>query len=1362
MKSPTKRLQPQFWSGLVAVIAAALATPSAFAASQTWSNAPTDVNWTTAANWVGNAVPGGLNQTGNTVQNDVATFNTPIPGSGIGGAANPVLTDDATVLNTRSRQIGGITFDTANVGAYYISNASAALLPSAGNPQQGILNISHNGSIQMTAAVTNSQHIMVPLYVRLPSSTAGIYNFVNNATPPTATLYIGGATNDSANTRGTEWRLAGSNTGTNTIGGLSAGTTTSGANGLTKNGSGTWILAGPNDFRAQTVIRIQEGTLVVKDQAAFNGATTATVTNTGVLQIDGVSLFQLSLNLHRGGVIRMNGSSSLNGVAVGTATGTDVTLATTSAADVFPVGTGLALNSVVSGGAPDSILRVAGPGTVQLQTANTYVGSWSFDAGTNQVLNFGVLGTGANASVGPGAVFDYSLLGPTTYTPSTAGFGGRGTGVGIGGSAATVVGAPGAVLDLTSKNVNLTFTPASLSGDTTRPALYVAAGGLTLGNNTFFINNAGSGPLGVGTYRLVQQAGGSITSGGGYAALVGGNGLAAGTAASIQVSGGNVDLVVVIYVPKNLVWSGSGANWDVGSSTTWLNGATPSVFNNSDNVTFNSVGAANPFVNLVGTLAPATVTVDNSGTDYTFSGGGQVAGTASVKKLGTGVLTLQTANSYAGGTVVSNGTLRVGATDAISSVGSGDVAVYDAGVIDLNGFNNTINGFSGNGAVDVASGGASILTIGNNNSGGTFSGSLRNTSGTLALVKSGTGGQTLSGSNSLSAGVTVAAGTLIAANPRALGTNTVTVNAGLLEVPNDLLIGGLAGTGGSIANNTTANTNTLVIDGGNSTTYSGSIVNGSGGGGLAVRLLSGSLTLGGNNTYTGGTYVGSGATFAIPNAPAAVGGFLIASNGATLNLSGGSGTPGTPNSITTVAGATVTFNSGAEGKIWQAQFNGSANSTNIFIGPVSFGQSLSFSNFPGVVIFSNNTANANVRFFNGDGISGGENTTFVFQHVNAHTRDSQTVRLGEIIGGNRLAGIGDQAGIVSWEIGAKNTPQTFQGYISGVNNSIVKVGTASLTLDGRMYYTNTVTLPDFSVVDYTLFTNGLTYLGSTTVSNGTLKIVAPNNLNTSSNINIAGGVLDATQIGTFTNQTTLDANSIEQPTNTVAVVSGVVNILANQTLNGFGSILGSATSDVTAVVNVGDYLAVGGALTKGVGTLSVSGSIALNGTVNMDLNRTATPTADRINAASFSGSGATLNITNLGPTLVTGDTYQLFSGPVTAFSVVNLPAANADNSVTYVWENRIAIDGSIKVTSGGSPVDPTPTNITSTVVGNQLQLSWPSSHTGWTLQAQTNAINVGLSGTWFDVAGSAATNQVFLPLNPANPTVFYRLRLAQP
>ena len=65
--------------------------------------------------------------------------------------------------------------------------------------------------------------------------------------------------------------------------------------------------------------------------------------------------------------------------------------------------------------------------------------------------------------------------------------------------------------------------------------------------------------------------------------------------------------------------------------------------------------------------------------------------------------------------------------------------------------------------------------------------------------------------------------------------------------------------------------------------------------------------------------------------------------------------------------------------------------------------------------------------------------------------------------------------------------------------------------------------------------------------------------------------------------------------------------------------------------------------------------------------------------------------------------------------------------------------------------------VTSAINGNQLQLSWPVLETGWRLEAQTNALTVGINSTWFTVPGSTSTNQMFIPINPANGSVFLRL-----
>jgi autotransporter-associated beta strand protein len=1342
----------QFTALVVCLLCAGLRT--ARAASQTWSNAPANALFNNANNWVGTNVPGALNQTGNSVNNDVVTINSPLAG-GIGGASNPILTDDGTINGDRARTVGSILFDTANCGAYVISNASPAVLATTGSPETGILNVSHNGSIQITGTVTNSQVFMVPVFIRLPSSTAGVFTFLNNATNPSTTLTITCATNDSATTRGTVFTLDGTNTGPNTIGALAAGTTTTGANGLTKNGTGTWILAGANDFRAQTAVNVNNGLLIVKDPNAFSIATSATVAG-GTLQIDGVTLFQNALTLRGGGTIRMDGTASINGVTVGNATGTTGTLSTTSASDVFTVGTGAVAASVVGGGASDSVLFTAGPGTLVFGQANTYVGKWQFNAKTNQINNASALGTGSTANIGAGAVLDLTPLGPTFFTPTTAGLGGSGAGTTVGSTAATVLADPGATLTMTAnKALNLTYTPTSASGDLTHPALYIAQGTLSIGGNTFFLNNASGTPLGVGTYRLIQQASGSVTDGGGYAVIVSGSGLAGGTVANVVVSGGNIDLSVSLYVPKNLIWTGGNPDntWNTAGAANFLNGAVHSVFTASDNVLFNSVGTSNSTVALSGTISPGSVVVDTSGGDYTFSGSGQIAGTTSLLKNSPGNLLVQTVNSYGGGTVVSNGTLRLGVANALSSSGTGDVSVYGTGTLDMNTFDNMINGLIGSGTVDNQGGSISTLTVGNNDRSGTFGGVLKNTSGSLALTKVGLGTEILTSSNSYAGATTVNLGVLAAVNDHALGSNDVVINGGTLDVRSPrLFVNSLAGSGGAVENDTTTGTNDLIIQGSSATTFSGAVNNGSGGGGMALTVLGGTLTMAGNNTYTGGTYVGTGASFAIPNSPAVVTGPLTASNNATLSLSGGSGTPGTPNQVTTVDGATVVFTAGAEGKIWQAQFVGNPGTTNRITTVMSFGQTNSFQNFLGLVRLE---ANGNVRFFNGGSTSGGDNTTFEFSPTNTtlvHTRDAQTVNLGQIRGGNFGAGIdgGTAAGVIdTYVIGAKGQDCIFEGYFRGSNN-LVKVGAGRLQFDGYDVTTNT---------DNTTYTNYLfsdsivTHFGTTTISNGLLTLVAPNTLTNSPSITLAAAtaVLDGTQMGYVSN----NVDITQTPTNSFLVTNGLFELITGQTLGGVGKV---AATTVNA--DAGSTVAPG--LDSNIyGNLTIFGVFDSEGAVNLKVGHVGSAVSDKLTSTNMTLNG-TITVTQADTNdLLSGDVFTLFSGPVKGFATnaVTLPLTNSTGSITYVWTNRLAIDGTIKLLVGGTPlVNTNPTNITFSASGGNLTLSWPADHIGWRLQNQTNALNAGLkNSSWVDVAGSTATNQVILSISATNPAVFFRL-----
>lgn len=68
----------------------------------------------------------------------------------------------------------------------------------------------------------------------------------------------------------------------------------------------------------------------------------------------------------------------------------------------------------------------------------------------------------------------------------------------------------------------------------------------------------------------------------------------------------------------------------------------------------------------------------------------------------------------------------------------------------------------------------------------------------------------------------------------------------------------------------------------------------------------------------------------------------------------------------------------------------------------------------------------------------------------------------------------------------------------------------------------------------------------------------------------------------------------------------------------------------------------------------------------------------------------------------------------------------------------------------------TPTNITYSVSGDTLGLSWPESHRGW--YAQSNTVSVADPNAWYDIVGSETVTNLDLTINPALPQVYYRLR----
>lgn len=200
-----------------------------------------------------------------------------------------------------------------------------------------------------------------------------------------------------------------------------------------------------------------------------------------------------------------------------------------------------------------------------------------------------------------------------------------------------------------------------------------------------------------------------------------------------------------------------------------------------------------------------------------------------------------------------------------------------------------------------------------------------------------------------------------------------------------------------------------------------------------------------------------------------------------------------------------------------------------------------------------------------------------------------------------------------------------------------------------------------------------------------------------------------------------------------------------------GAILGgSGTINGVVTVNSGGILSPG----SSIGTLTLGSSPSLSGTVLMEINRTNTPAnADRL---AVSGSSLTygggLTVTNTGPALALNDTFTLFSadgGLGGAFAATNLPSL--PSGLAWSWN---ATAGTLSVVN---PVATNPTNITFTVSGGILTLSWPADHLGWSLQIQTNSLSAGLGSNWITVPGSASVISTNIPIYPANPAVFFRL-----
>ncbi len=529
----------------------------------------------------------------------------------------------------------------------------------------------------------------------------------------------------------------------------------SGTNGFTKTGAGALQLTGTTAYSGAT--SISAGVL------EFGTTTTGTLAPGGSFTVASGAELRLangasnSILFSPVGAVTVNGGKlSVNGTA-----GTSAFVPAASSTWTFGgsalstvsgnvqldnTGVTFAVNDAVSGSGVDAVvsglisgangLTKSGAGTLQLSSANTFAGPLTISAGsvlfnssTDTGLVGGLSGNGSIAVSGTGLV---------TLSGSSSGYTGTVTvadGASLGGEA-----------DTSGPLVIGSSTGAKLFPDASTPTAAFTATDVTL-NGVTPIVFANQPPA--GTYTILKYTGTLTGSAANLSANYRGASLNTG-------SGSNSEITLTIGNAVSLIWNNAAATdtWATGSAANWLNGVGSDVFYTADNVTFDDTPASNQSITVTGTVAPGSVTFNNSSRDYSISGGA-ITGLTSVVKGGSAIATLASANSYSGGTTLNDGTLRVGDAAALGTaaltINGGTLSSKDTTAISIPNaiiFNNgatlgnaTDNGIlTLSGAVSLASG-LDVTTSSDVVFSGVVSGSGN------YLGKQGTGTLTVTGTN---------------------------------------------------------------------------------------------------------------------------------------------------------------------------------------------------------------------------------------------------------------------------------------------------------------------------------------------------------------------------------------------------------------------------------------------------------------------------------------------------------------------------------------------------------------------------------------------------------------------------------------
>jgi fibronectin-binding autotransporter adhesin len=980
---------------------------------------------------------------------------------------------------------------------------------------------------------------------------------------------------------------------------------------LIKTGAGTMRISTENYLPG---LRISEGKLIVNHANALGAARTAanlvTVDTTGTLDLNGFS----------NSIGGLDGSTATTAIVTNNnATGSVLTIGTSNATTSYA---GLIQNGTGTVG-----ITKTGTGTLTLSGTNAYTGATTISTGT-----LSVTGTQTGSAV---SIASAATLGGTGTVGATT--------VASGGLLAPGVAGAGT---LTTGNLIFSGTGTITLGDYTgySAAPAIAAGTLSANGAAGSVTlNLQGATASNGTYQLLSYMGGTI-GGIGTSAFVLGTKPATG-ARQTQNLMDTGSLLNWVVTGANPYWTGLNStewstdtiagskNWKLDtdhSATDYLTGDV-SLFNDSATNTTLDISVAD--------VAPASMAFSNVTKDYTIQGSLGITSGALIKS-GAGGLTINTSNSFSGGSTLGGGTITLGTATAL---GSGSVAL-NSGTLAMNG-QSIVN----------------ALVLG----GGSLTGS-------------GTIGGNVTGSSSLS--YSSSGGTLILS-----GTNTVgaTIGAGAtLQI-------GMGSTSGTIGN--VANEGTLVFDRSDALTYSGTIS----GTGAVHQIGAGNLTFSTAKTYSGATNVSGSGKLVVSNTLLNSSGFNVGT-GATLEVGAinvfvsGHGTALAGTRVLSVNGGTLLMNSNFEARFGNVTLQNGATWTSNR-GLTSYDALLADTTTGAATV---TVSGAGVSTMNGTGgihLQGVQN--FNVADVTATSDPDLIVSMilagvgttGGTVGGiNKLgdgtmvlSGSNTYLGATTISAGTVSASNiVVSGSASNLGNAATSVTLGAAATQGTLSYTG----------NSAIYTRGFTVGGA---GGGRLDVTTSGQTLTVSTGNVTGtGLFTVGGAGhaTIHSNLTQDGGLTKTDSGTL-ILSGTntytgATTVSNGLLRINGSITGAGAVSVSSGATLGGTGSVAGAVTVD-GTLSPGASVesfAIGGDLTFHAGSSLTYEMDSSAISSASGDllivSGNLNLT--GPVGLTlpdlGDPNVAFA-PNTTLSLINY--AGAWNSGYFTYSGNELLDNEV-------------------------------------------------------------------------------------